>query len=216
MFNKKNPNGVPLNAQASAPAPAAPPQMRKPAAIAPLPPKRKDAGVSPVAPPAAPQPSVVATPQSETTHIGSDIVITGSLVSSGEIIIEGTVEGDVRAQKITVKNNANITGELASEELVIHGRVNGLVRGLKILLASDCILNGDILHETLSIESGAQFEGGCKRSDDPLGVKTSPNVKSAAIIKPLTSVKKEPAARKQSSAKKASTIIVEEAIAAEE
>uniref|UniRef100_A0A2A4YWD1 Cell shape determination protein CcmA n=1 Tax=OCS116 cluster bacterium TaxID=2030921 RepID=A0A2A4YWD1_9PROT len=193
MFNKKNPNGSNPSAQANGngPAPIAPPQMRKPATIAPLPPKRKDAGTppaAPAAPAAAPQAMAAPIPQNDNiTYIGSDIVVTGSLQSSGEIIIEGTVDGDVRAQKIIIKNNAIITGELASEELIIHGRVNGVVRGMKILLASDCILNGDILHETLSIESGAQFEGSCKRSDDPLGVKSKPGKKGAAI-KPLAAV----------------------------
>lgn len=203
MFNKKNPNGSNPSAQASGngSAPVAPPQMRKPATIAPLPPKRKEANVAPPAAPQAPsaaQPAPQAmaapVPQSDNiTFIGNDIVVTGSLQSNGEIIIEGTIDGDVRAQKIVVKNNAIITGELASEELIIHGRVNGVVRGLKILLASDCILNGDILHETLSIESGAQFEGSCKRSDDPLGVKTKPGKKSA-VIKPLAAVEEAMAA----------------------
>ena len=195
MFNKKNPNGSTPSAQANGngPAPAAPPQMRKPATIAPLPPKRKDAGTPPAAPTpaAAPQTMASPVPQNENvSYIGSDIVVTGSLQSSGEIIIEGTIDGDVRAQKIVIKNNAIITGELTSEEMIIHGRVNGVVRGVKILLASDCILNGDILHETLSIESGAQFEGSCKRSDDPLGLKSVPG-KKGGTIKPLEAVAAE-------------------------
>ncbi|MBL1422073.1 MAG: polymer-forming cytoskeletal protein [Alphaproteobacteria bacterium] len=199
MFNKKNQNGSNSSAQASSngSAPMAPPQMRKPSTIAPLPPKRKEANIPAAAPQVAntaPQAMAAPVPQNESvTFIGNDIIVTGSLQSSGEIIIEGTIEGDVRAQKIVIKNNANVTGELASEELVIHGRVNGVVRGLKILLASDCILNGDILHETLSIESGAQFEGSCKRSDDPLGVKAKPS-KKAKAIKPLAAVEEVMAA----------------------
>lgn len=188
MFNKKNPNGDGPVAPANGAAPIAPPQMRKPAAIAPLPPKRKEPIAAPTAPATPVQMvSAPAPAPGGTTFIGNDIVITGSLVSSGEVVIEGTIEGDVRAKKITVKNNANINGELASEELIIHGRVSGLVRGVKILLASDCILNGDILHETLSIESGAQFEGSCKRSDDPLAEKKTQSKKSATI-KPLAAV----------------------------
>lgn len=183
MFNKKNPDGSNATAQAGGPAPVAPPQMRKPSTIAPLPPKRKEVPTAPVHVVPAP----AAQTSNGTTFIGNDITITGSVISSGEVIIEGTVDGDVRAKKITIKNNANINGELASEELIIHGRVTGLVRGIKILLASDCILNGDILHETLSIESGAQFEGGCKRSDDPLAdVKLAG--KGSSTIKPLAAV----------------------------
>lgn len=184
MFNKKDANGINLNASGSGNAPAAPPQMRKPTGIAPLPPKRQEAGAAPTVP--ANAKNSLPTNGSNATFIGRDLLITGSIVSSGEIIIEGTVEGDVRAQKIVIKNKANISGELISEELIIHGRVSGIVRGVKILLASDCILNGDILHETLSIESGAQFEGGCKRSDDPLGLKKNgKDNQNKATIKPL-------------------------------
>ncbi|MGL1920408.1 MAG: polymer-forming cytoskeletal protein [Hyphomicrobiales bacterium] len=183
MFNKKNPDGSIATAPTNGSAPVAPPQMRKPATIAPLPPKRKEAPAAPVHVVSTP----AAAPNTGITFIGNDITITGSVISSGEVIIEGTIEGDVRAKKITIKNNANIVGELASEELIIHGRVNGLVRGIKILLASDCILNGDILHETLSIESGAQFEGGCKRSDDPLAEKKAGG-KNNSTIKPLAAI----------------------------
>ena len=180
MFNKKSDSGRSSNGQGNGSAPLAPPQLRKPSSIAPLPPKRKDVNAAPSG-----LDKAVAAPEysPDATFIGNDIVVNGSIVSSGEVIIEGTVEGDVRAQKIIVKNSANITGELVSEELIIHGRVSGVVRGIKILLASDCILNGDILHETLSIESGAQFEGSCKRSEDPLATdsRTKAPVNSALI-----------------------------------
>ncbi len=189
MFNKKN--GPTNNTQGNnAPAPVAPPQMRKPASIAPLPPKRKEVTIPQPTPPKTDniKPAI----NSNITFIANDILVTGTIISNGEIIIEGTIEGEVRARKITIKNNATITGELVSEELIIHGKVNGIVRGINILLASDCILNGEILHETLSIESGAQFEGSCKRSDNPLAepVATKKAAPKTAVIKPLAEANK--------------------------
>ncbi len=194
MFNKKTDGANNPNVPGSGVLPAAPPQMRKPSSIAPLPPKRKDMNVGSAGNKA--NPNSIQTPElsDDVTFISNDISITGSIVSNGEVVIEGNVEGDVRAQKIIVRNNAIINGEVISEELIIHGRVNGTARGIKILLASDCILNGDILHETLSIESGAQFEGSCKRSDAPLADypnAAAPSQKSA-LIKPLAEVEIAP------------------------
>ena len=137
MFNKKNENGKSPVAPGAGSSPVPPPQMRKPASIAPLPPKRKEATIPNAAQMQKHQnPTVMPVSNDNATFIGGDILITGSVVSGGEVIVEGTIEGDVRAQKITVKNGANITGELVSEELIIHGKVNGIVRGVKILLAS--------------------------------------------------------------------------------
>lgn len=100
--------------------------------------------------------------------LSSDLTITGNLKTTGDIQVEGTIEGDIRAHLLTVGESANIRGEVVADDIVINGRVQGTVRGLKVRLTSSARVEGDIIHKAIAIESGAQFEGTVQRQDDPL------------------------------------------------
>ena len=89
--------------------------------------------------------------------------------SSGDIQVEGNVEGDIRAAMLIVGESATVKGEVIAEEVVVHGRVVGRLRGLKVRLSASARCEGDIVHKTIAIESGAHFEGSVQRQDDPLG-----------------------------------------------
>ncbi len=148
MFTKKNETpgaGTPSTAKPSTSAPA------------------KPAGTSsaPAAAKPKPAPSV----------LSSDLTVTGNLVTSGDIQIEGTVEGDIRAHLLTVGEGATVKGECVADDVVVNGRVVGCVRGLKVRLTASARVEGDIIHKTIAIESGAHFEGSVKREDDPLSGK---------------------------------------------
>lgn len=113
---------------------------------------------APAAPKAKPPASV----------LSSDLHITGNLKTTGDIQIEGTVEGDIRAHLLTVGDGATVKGEVIADDVVVNGRIVGRVRGLKVRLTSTARVEGDIIHKTIAIESGAHFEGSVQRQDDPL------------------------------------------------
>jgi cytoskeletal protein CcmA (bactofilin family) len=102
------------------------------------------------------------------SSLSSDLTITGNMKTTGDIQVEGTVEGDIRAHLLTVGEGATIRGEIVADDIVINGRVVGRVRGLKVRLTSSARVEGDIIHKTIAIESGAHFEGSVQRQEDPL------------------------------------------------
>lgn len=108
--------------------------------------------------------------------LSSDLTITGNLRTTGDIQVEGTVEGDIRAHLLTVGETATIRGEIVADDIVVNGRVIGRVRGLKVRLTSTARVEGDIIHKTIAIESGAHFEGSVQRADDPLANGRSPQL----------------------------------------
>ena len=147
--------------------------------ISETPPAGKDTNVTPPAasdapktetPAAAPAAaSFQAKPKPSPSLLSSDLNIKGNVTSSGDIQIEGTIEGDVRAHLLTVGESATIRGEVIADDVVVNGRVIGRVRGLKVRLTSSAKVEGDIVHKTIAIESGAHFEGSVQRQEDPLG-----------------------------------------------
>lgn len=156
MFSKSKINepGTPASAGAAADTPAKP--AGAPAAGASSP--ASSADFKSAAPKAKPPAS----------QLSTDLHITGNLKTTGDIQIEGTVDGDIRAHLLTIGEGATVNGECVADDVVVNGRIVGTVRGLKVRLTSTARVEGDIIHKTIAIESGAHFEGSVQRQDDPL------------------------------------------------
>ncbi|PTV97109.1 cytoskeletal protein CcmA (bactofilin family) [Rhodobacter aestuarii] len=108
--------------------------------------------------------------------LSADLTVTGNIKTTGDVQVEGVVEGDIRAHLLTVGESATIKGEIVADDVVVHGRVVGRVRGLKVRLTSTARVEGDIIHKTIAIESGAHFEGSVQRQDDPLQGANAPKL----------------------------------------
>jgi cytoskeletal protein CcmA (bactofilin family) len=101
--------------------------------------------------------------------ISADLVVAGTLTSTGDIQVDGRVEGDVNSSGLVIGDKAFIHGDVMAEEVTVRGRVQGSIRARKVLLASTCHVEGNILHEAFAVETGAYFEGNCRHADNPLG-----------------------------------------------
>ena len=162
MFSKSKPGDTPTqtsreDASSRAAAPSAPAPASPTSGSA-------DVGQRP--------PGYQAPPKASPSLLSSDLTIKGNIQTAGDIQIEGTIEGDVRAHLLTVGEGAHISGEIMADDVVVNGKVVGRVRGLKVRLTSTAQVEGDIIHKTIAIESGAHFEGSVQRRDDPLASET--------------------------------------------
>ena len=119
-------------------------------------------------------------PKPAASVLSSDLHITGNIKTTGDIQVEGSVEGDIRAHLLTIGETATIKGGVVADDVVINGRIVGRVRGLKVRLSSTARVEGDIIHKTIAIESGAHFEGSVQRQDDPLSGKSAPKAAAPA------------------------------------
>ena len=119
------------------------------------------------------KPTPAPKPKPSPSVLSSDLHITGNVKTTGDIQVEGTVEGDIRAHLLTVGETATIKGEVIADDVVVNGRIVGRVRGLKVRLTATARVEGDIIHKTIAIESGAHFEGSVQRQDDPISGKSS-------------------------------------------
>lgn len=97
--------------------------------------------------------------------ISADLRITGDLVCSGDVQIDGWVEGDIQSRNITIGEGATVQGALQAESVRICGLVNGAVHADMVVLEKTSRVTGDILHKSLAIEQGAYLEGMCRRTD---------------------------------------------------
>ena len=120
--------------------------------------------------------------------LSADLTVVGNMKTTGDIQVEGNVEGDIRAHLLTIGESATVKGEVIADDVIINGRIVGRVRGLKVRLTSTARVEGDIIHKTIAIESGAHFEGSVQRQEDPLQPKPA--------LAPPGAARKEPEAAK--------------------
>jgi cytoskeletal protein CcmA (bactofilin family) len=85
----------------------------------------------------------------ETTYIGKNLSIKGTVSGEGNIIILARITGNVRATDIYV--NGNIEGKIAGTE--------------KVQLDNTARIKGGIITPKISILEGAMFDGEIKMSD---------------------------------------------------
>ena len=78
----------------------------------------------------------MAKPKPPASILSQDLNIVGNIKTTGDIQVEGTVEGDIKAHLLTSGETATIKGEVVADYVFINGRIIGRVRGLKVRLTS--------------------------------------------------------------------------------
>ncbi len=122
----------------------------------------------------------------ETTIISRGVKIEGKITSSGNIRVDGEIQGDIFSESnITIGEDAKINGLINATVITIGGKVSGIVRAKdKLILNSKSNLKGDIFTKNLVIEEGAKFDGKSKTGDSiDIGESQETTISSATISK---------------------------------
>ncbi len=95
--------------------------------------------------------------------IGAGTVISGEVISNGDIRVDGTVIGSVSSKgKVVIGSTGNVEGEVVCQNADVSGKISGNISVAEILsLKATANLIGDIMASKLSIEPGANFMGSC-------------------------------------------------------
>ncbi|MCH8021157.1 polymer-forming cytoskeletal protein [candidate division KSB1 bacterium] len=123
----------------------------------------------------------------ETTIISRGVKIEGKITSSGNIRVDGEIQGDIFSESnITIGEDAKVNGQINANAITIGGKVSGIVRAKeKLILDSKSNLKGDIYTKNLVIEEGAKFDGKCKTGDSTEIGEFQETNKSSAILSKL-------------------------------
>lgn len=106
--------------------------------------------------------------------IGEDIIISGKIKGSGNLRIDGTIEGDIDYNgSITLGEPGKIKGNITCENLITAGRIDGniFIKNSFSLLPAGTLV-GDMEVKSLVIHENAKFDGNCKMMVTPDNVKT--------------------------------------------
>ena len=103
----------------------------------------------------------------EATVISKGVKIEGKLSCSGNIRLDGEVQGDISSQGVVIIGEfGKVNGQINADNITIGGKVTGTVKAKdKVVLGSKANLKGDIATKALMVESGAVFNGNTKMGD---------------------------------------------------
>ena len=88
---------------------------------------------------------------------GSEFI--GNVKTSGEIQIDGVINGNIRAKQIVVGVNGNVRGNVTANFLRICGKIEGEIRAETLEIVSSASVKGNVFKKTISIESGSKVIG---------------------------------------------------------
>lgn len=91
--------------------------------------------------------------------ISAALHLTGSVECDGVVHVDGTIDGDVRCETLTVSETGSVDGHICASEVEIRGTVNGSVQAKRVLVKASARIAGDVTHEMLMVERGAAVSG---------------------------------------------------------
>lgn len=95
----------------------------------------------------------------ETSIIAKDTRIKGNLEFAGTLIVEGTLESQIKGLEMIIQESGRINGSLSVRTLNCHGHIEGDITAESVVIHSSAQISGEINATTLEIEPGATING---------------------------------------------------------
>jgi cytoskeletal protein CcmA (bactofilin family) len=102
-------------------------------------------------------------PSEGATVIGKAMKIDGEVSGSGELLIDGEVDGTIHltSSRLTVRAEGRVRASITAQDVVVLGIVEGEIRASgRVELRSGSVVIGNVYAPRLSMEEGASLRGG--------------------------------------------------------
>lgn len=122
--------------------------------------------------------------------IAAGTSLKGDISSSGDIRIDGTLQGNIHSTaKVVIGSNGVVEGDISGQQADIMGRINGTIKVKELLqLKGGSNVTGNIHAGKLQIETSANFNGQCYMTSSVATPKATPAANAIAENKPDKSV----------------------------
>ncbi len=93
--------------------------------------------------------------------IGRGTVVRGNLSGTGDVVVEGRIEGTVSLDdQLTIEQAGRVLADVQLENLTVHGQMSGDIRAAdRVFISSSAKVVGDIKAPRVVIQDGARFKG---------------------------------------------------------
>ncbi|GAA59408.1 hypothetical protein P20652_1271 [Pseudoalteromonas sp. BSi20652] len=95
--------------------------------------------------------------------ISQDVRLTGTLISQGEVQLDGRIDGDIKVEHLIIGSSGVVEGIVEAKSVIVKGKVIGSINAGEVKVKNGAHVHGDVFHDTLSIDAGAIIEGSLKQ-----------------------------------------------------
>jgi len=112
------------------------------------------------------------------TLIGEDTTVSGDIIFTGGLRVDGTIRGNVREQEgsestIILSETGRIEGAVHTTKIVLNGAVIGPVRAAQFIeLQTKARITGDLHYKSLEMHMGAVIDGKLVHTEDGVAAAT--------------------------------------------
>mgnify|MGYP001157574562 FL=1 len=105
----------------------------------------------------------VAIDASESSMIGQNMRITGSVISDGAVICAGQLDGTVECKSLHILPGGKLNGDIKANHVIIDGLVIGNVKAERVQLAQHADFSGDLCCAGIAVDEGAKIQASFSR-----------------------------------------------------
>ena len=110
--------------------------------------------------------------------ITQGIDFTGEVNTEGDIHLDGTMKGLIKANEVVIGPNGSFEGEIISNILIVSGNIKGKFNIKNLHIRKDGTLSGKAKYLLVTIDSGGKVLGELGLGKVPRAVTTSANKSS--------------------------------------
>ena len=98
--------------------------------------------------------------------IGEGVTITGTIKANSKVTIQGTVDGDIECNSITISKSGNVKGKIKTDTITVEGKAEGEINADDVLnIKSQGHVNGKVFYGEIQIEEGGKISGEINHRD---------------------------------------------------
>ena len=121
--------------------------------------------------------------EADKSVISSDMKIKGKISADGELVLLGSVVGDIKCHSLSVEGTGNLKGTIETDNADVCGKVDGNVKiSGTLTIQEQGSVAGTIEYQNLQIKLGGKINGDIKVSEKVKKITDAPK-KEESIIK---------------------------------
>lgn len=95
--------------------------------------------------------------------LAADLEVTGNIHSTGDLIVQAQVHGNISGAVVAVQEWAHVSGDVEAGQTIIDGRIDGRVAAHQVTVTRMGNITGAVHYTSLTVEAGATIEGDLQR-----------------------------------------------------
>ena len=110
--------------------------------------------------------------------IGEGVTITGSIKANNAVTIQGTIDGDIECNSVTINKSGNVKGKIKTDTMTVEGKAEGEMKVNDVLnIKSQGNVNGKIFYGKIQIDEGGKLSGEINHHDKDIKQKEFKDLK---------------------------------------